>query len=125
MTLQTKGFVNERQRNRKFFKHGADFGASNAEEYERLADEFLGGPVADGVLECSRSEGDRLRYDPRTERYGVLGSDDVIRTFFKPVPCSSIRDVTLRNIAIERGMCHGYATNLLYFQSECRRIYGG
>jgi hypothetical protein len=124
MTLQTKGFVNERQRNRKFTKHGADFGASNAQEYARYADEFLGGIAPDGVLECPRSEGDKLRFDPRTNAYGVLDAGGVIRTFFKPVPCSSIRDVSLRTIAIESGMCHGHATNLLYFQSECRRIYG-
>ena len=67
MALQTKGFLNARQRNRKFSKHGAEFGASNAEEYERSADAFLGSAVLAGVHECARKEGDRVRYDPQTD----------------------------------------------------------
>jgi hypothetical protein len=125
MVLQTKGFVNTRQRGRKFNKHGADFGASNPEEYERLADKFLGGALPDDVYECARPEGDRLRFDPASEAYGVIDGLGIIRTYFKPVPCASIRDSRARASAIQTGMCHGHATNLLYFQSECRRIYGG
>jgi len=123
MALQTKGFVNHRQRNRKFSKHGAEFGASNAEEYERFADEFLSGSMASGVQECARKQGDKVRYDPQSEAYGVLDSAGIIRTYYKPVPCSSIRDPLTRAAARQAGMCHRHATNLLYFQWECRRIY--
>jgi hypothetical protein len=124
MALQTKGFVNARQRNRKFSKHGAEFGASNAEDYERSADAFLGGVVPSGVHECARKEGDRVRYNPQNDAYGVIDAAGIIRTYYKPVPCSSIRDALLRASVRQAGMCHGHATNLLYFQSECRRIYG-
>jgi hypothetical protein len=124
MALQTKGFLNARQRNRKFSKHGAEFGASNAEDYERSADAFLGGVVPPGVHECPRKEGDRVRYDPQTDAYGVIDAGGIIRTYYKPVPCSSILDALLRASVRQAGMCHGHATNLLYFQSECRRIYG-
>jgi len=123
MALQTKGFLNQRQRDRKFTKHGAEFGASNAEEYKELADVFLSGSVLRGVHEHARLGGDRLRYDPKTESFGVLDASGIIRTFFKPIPCSSIADLLARAIAINSGTCHGHATNLLYFQSECRRIY--
>jgi filamentous hemagglutinin len=81
MALQTKGFLNARQRNRHFAEHGADFGASNAIDYEASADLFLGGTVPSGVHECTRKQGDKLRYDPKTQNYGVIGSNDVIRTF--------------------------------------------
>lgn len=124
MALQTKGFVNGRQRDRKFSKHGAEFAASNAEEYERMADTLLGGVAQAHVYECQRRGGDTLRYDPKTESYGVLDASGTIRTCFKPIPCSSIRDLLLRATAINSGMCHGYANNLLYFQSQCRRLYG-
>jgi hypothetical protein len=124
MALQTKGFVNGRQRNRKFTKHGAEFGASNPQEYEELADKFLCGVVPDGTHEHNRSGGDKLRYDPKSEAFGVLDAVGVIRTFFKPIPCCSIGDPHARALAIASGLCHGHANNLLYFQSECVRTYG-
>jgi hypothetical protein len=124
MPLQTKGFVNTRQRNRKFSKHGADFRASNAEEYERFADMFLGGNAPFGIQECARPQGDRVRYDPKTEAYGVLDASEVIRTYYKPIPCSSIADALARAASQQSGMCHRHATNLLYFQWECKKIYG-
>ena len=116
--------MNHRQRDRKFAKHGAEFGASNSEEYERLADEFLGGIVPDGIHEHTRPAGDRLRYDPQSEAFGVLDASGIIRTFFRPVPCSSIADPRARALAVASGLCHGHSNNLLYFQSECGRIYG-
>jgi len=124
MALQTNGFVNRRQRDRKFSKHGSEFGASNPEEYERMADGFLGGPAPTGVLEGYRPEGDVLRYDPNTGMFGILDRGRTIRSFYKPVPCSSIHDPILRRIAIDSGMCHGHPDNLSYFQSECARTYG-
>jgi pyocin large subunit-like protein len=124
MALQTKGFLNTRQLNRKFSKHGADFGASNAEEYERFADDFLGSSARSGVHECGRPQGDKVRYDPQTDAYGVLDAAGVIRTYYKPVPCSSILNPLIRAASQQAGMCHRHASNLLYFQWECRRIYG-
>jgi hypothetical protein len=125
MALQTKGFVNDRQRNRKFSKHGTEFGASNAEEYERFADEFLGGSAPSGIQECARTGGDRLRYDPLTEAFGVVDSTGIIRSYYRPVPCASIRDPLVRATVRLAGMCHRYANNLLYFQEQCGRLYGG
>src|SRR5271165_1016470 len=93
MALQTKGFLNYRQRARHFSEHGVDFGASNANDYEQIADAFLGGAAPLGsVHECTRKMGDKVRYDPTTQAYGVLDSRGVIRTFYKPVPCAALTD---------------------------------
>lgn len=120
MALQTKGFLNARQRNRHFAEHGADFGASNAVDYEASADLFLGGAAPAGVKECRRKQGDKLRYDPTTESYGVVDGNDVIRTFFKPVPCATL-PAAVRPMIKQAGRCHSYVNNLAYFQAECRR----
>jgi pyocin large subunit-like protein len=120
MALTTKGFVDATQLNRHFSEHGADFGSSSVTDYEKMADEFLGGPLASDVKECKRSRGDRVRYNLTTQAYGVIDSNDVIRTFFKPVPCSSIPSAQRSAIKLA-GRCHAQANNLLYFQEECKR----
>src|SRR5208283_5038134 len=121
MALQTKGFLNPRQRSRHFNEHGADFGASDANEYEQFADRFLSGAAPVGsVQECTRRKGDKVRYDPTTQTYGVLDTSGVIRTFYKPVPCSSL-PATVRAAVKQAGRCHPYPSNLVYFQVECKR----
>ena len=120
MALQTRGFLNSRQLNYHFTEHGADFGASNASEYEQAADTFLGGSLPSGIHQCTRRRGDVVRYDPQTQTYGVLDNKGVIRTYYKPVPCSSL-PALVRNDVKEAGRCHEHANNFLYFQSECRR----
>lgn len=120
MALQTKGFLNTRQLNRHFAQHGADFGASNAKEYEEFADGFLGGTLPAGIHECKRTQGDRIRYDPQSQAYGVLDGHGVIRTYFKPVPCSSVAAQLLQALR-QAGKCHGYANNFLYFEAECKK----
>jgi hypothetical protein len=120
MALMTKGFVNARELNRHFSEHGPDFGASNATDYEHRADVFLGGQHSSGVHECTRRKGDIIRYDPQTEAYGVVDKDGVIRTFFKPVPCSKV-PASVRAAVKMSGRCHGHQNNLVYFQAECRK----
>ena len=120
MPLKTLGFMNVRQRNRHFSAHGAEFGASNAQDYEKLADEFLGGVAASGVLENVRSRGDMVRYDPATEAFGVMDSTGIIRTYFKPVPCVNV-PASIRAIEKNAGRCHDLPDNLSYFRSECLR----
>src|SRR5207249_1955029 len=116
----THGFLNANQLNRHYAEHGTDFGASNALEYEMLADAFLGGVKPAHVHECERSRGDILRFDPLTNAYGVIDKTGVIRTYFKPLPCSSV-PAAHRLAMRHSGRCHGYANNLLYFESECNR----
>ena len=120
MGLITKGFVNPRQRIRHFTEHGGDFGASNAEEYELKADMFLGPAKAPVVQQCTRRKGDVIRYNPHTEEYGVVDKDGIIRTYYKPVPCTTV-PAFVRAAVKRSGRCHGYSNNLTYFNAECRK----
>jgi hypothetical protein len=123
MVLQTKGFLNDRQRARHFQEHGADFGAADAKEYEQIADTFLGGPAPLGSSrECTRRMGDKVRYDPTTQAYGVLDGNGVIRTFYKPVPCVTL-PFAVRHAVRLAGRCHPYPNNVVYFETECKRIW--
>lgn len=112
--------MNLTQLQRHFSEHGADFGASNASDYEAQADVFLSGKLPAGIQECTRKKGDIMRYDPKTEACGVLDNGGVIRTFFKPVPCSKV-PASVRAAIKMSGRCHGHPNNLAYFQAECRK----
>lgn len=120
MALITSGFESLVELNRHFSEHGADFRASNANEYEEWADVFLGGPKPEHVQECLRQCGAKLRYDPNTEAFGVLDADGVCRTYYKPVPCSSLRGA-IRAAMKQSGRCHSFANNLVYFKAECKK----
>lgn len=120
MAPSTNGFGSLSRRRSHFAKHGAEVGASDAEDYERLADELLGSVKPPEVHECKRSKGDLVRYDPRTEVFGVVDAAGVIRTYFKPIPCSKV-PFHLRAGAKRRGECHGFLSNLHYFQAECKK----
>lgn len=120
MALTTQGFVSIAQLNRHFQEHGGDFGASDASDYERMADAFLGGIKAATVHECVRQSGMKVRYDPADEAFGVIDNADIIRTYYKPVPCSSLPGAA-RALAKQAGRCHACANNLVYFKAECRK----
>src|SRR5258708_4716897 len=88
---------------RHFVRHGKEFGAATADEYEELADTFMTDPLPDDVLECARKNGDRVRFHPKTETFGVLATAGYIATFMivKPLPSSR-------------------QTSLQYFHSNCQ-----
>ena len=86
-------------------RHGSDFGAKTADEYEKMAREFLNEPLGASVQECvRRGNGDTIRFDTVTEAFAIMRSDSIIKSFYKP-------EVSW----------HGYRTNLLYFQAECAK----
>jgi pyocin large subunit-like protein len=120
MALITNGFESVAQLNDHFQEHGGDFGASNANDYELKADAFLGGNKEVTVHECIRSCGMKLRYDPADEAFGIIDSGNIIRTYFKPVPCSSLAGA-IRAAAKRAGRCHSLANNLVYFKTECKK----
>jgi hypothetical protein len=120
MALITSGFESISQLRRHFSEHGHDFGARNANEYEQMADLFLGGNKPEGMHECVQNSGARLRYDPVSEAFGVLGTQGIIGTYFKPVPCSSLPGA-IRETTRKTGRCHRYANNLVYFKAECKK----
>lgn len=67
-----------------FKKHGSEFpGIQNSKQYVEKAKDFLSNPPK-GTLTKKRSNGDILRYDPKTNTFGVQRSDGAPRTMFKP-----------------------------------------
>lgn len=116
----TCGFFDARERRRHFANHGPQLGIANETEYEQLADTFLGAPKAAEVIECTRSQGDVVRFDTTTEMFGVLDCKRMIRTFYKPVPCCTV-PLPQKTVLRMSGRCHGKANNLLYFRAECER----
>ena len=89
----------------KFNKHGSDFGALTASEYENQAASFLSDPDNADVLQFTRKGGDIVRFNPSTDEFGVLGSDGTIHTYYRPNP-----------------QIHGKPTNLDYFYSQNGRV---
>ncbi len=120
MSLKTKGFESLPQLRLHFGEHGGDFGASNAEEYETCADEFLGSAKALDIHECLRKCGHIIRYDPKTEAFGIRDRDGIILTYYKPVPCSQV-PFAQREAVRRTGRCHKYPNNLVYFRMECKK----
>jgi len=80
----TKGFSTPKDRADHLQKHRGEFGAITEVEYETMADEFLGGPRSRDTLECLRSDGALLRYNPVTGEFAILARDSTITTYFKP-----------------------------------------
>jgi hypothetical protein len=84
-----------------FARHGRDFGARSATEYQTMANGFLTDPLPVGVLEKTRSNGDVVRYNPTTEQFGIVTNNGAIRTYYKPDPA-----------------VHGKGSNLDYFNGQ-------
>src|SRR5258708_26721088 len=120
MALITRGFESIAQLRRHFSEHGYDFGSGSADEYEQMADLFLGANKPEGVHECVRNSGARLRYDPASEAFGVVDGQGIIGTYFKPVPCSSLPGA-IRDATRQAGRCDCHATNLVYFKAEFKQ----
>ena len=99
-------FANRIKLAEHFFDHGADFGAATEFDYLNLAIRFLTSvPPIGATLECKRKRGDRIRFDPVTNEFGVLAGDGVtIRTYYKSNPAR-----------------HRMATNEEYFRRECSK----
>lgn len=102
---RTNGFATAFRLTGHFGDHGADFGAVSAQHYELLADRFLVGCLKHHVLECFRaSNGDKLRYNTKSEEFGILNRANTIKTYYVPDP-----------------LIHGEPTNLDYFRRECAK----
>jgi hypothetical protein len=78
-------FPTQLHRDTHFLKHGASFGAQNAEEYEQMADDFMFGAKSKNTKECTRpNHGNRLRFDFWTRRFGAANivAPEFVRTFY-------------------------------------------
>lgn len=68
---------------RSFQRNGADFGAPTLEAYVSKAHAFVEHPPK-GVQTLTRSNGDRLLYDPKSNVFAVASRDGAPRAMFKP-----------------------------------------
>jgi len=102
-------FQDTLERDIHFAKHGSEFGAIDAVEYERMADTFMFSAMALEVHECIRPQGqDRIRFGFITFRLGVACvAPQFIRTFHV---------VGLRTVRSHRD-------SVGYFAWQCGRIY--
>lgn len=101
----TLGFASDVELRRHHQKHMSEFGPITLDEYLARADSFLGSPLAAGVHECTRSNGQVLRYNPVTNEFGILTPERRILTYYKPNPWNRTK----------------YPTNLDYFMEQCKK----
>lgn len=94
-------FSSEKELQRHFDKHGKDFGSKNPAEYRSQADKFLNTERSPGTLEKIRDNGEIVRFNPKTDEFGVTKPDGIIKTYFRPNP-----------------KIHGKPTNLDYFNAQ-------
>ena len=66
-----------------FHHDGPDFGATSEKDYLAKVHHFIEHPPGD-VQTISRSNGDKLLYDPKTNTFAVERKDGAPRTMFKP-----------------------------------------
>ncbi len=96
----TKTMTDEENALAHFKKHGDEMGFKNAADYVREAQQFLRRPPQ-GTETKIEKDGDILRYQEETGRFGVMRADGAPRTFFIPEP-----DV------------HGASSNRAYFDRQ-------
>jgi len=67
-----------------FLRHGADFGATSADQYANDASQFLQQALKDGYPVKVDADGVIRAYDPETNTFGAYNANGTTRTFFKP-----------------------------------------
>jgi pyocin large subunit-like protein len=68
---------------RQFERNGKAFGATTVDQYVDRVHAFIGNPPK-GTLTHTRSNGDKLLYDPKGNVFAVATKDGAPRTMFKP-----------------------------------------
>lgn len=83
----TRGFKSALHKSDHFSAHGARLGVLTEEEYEILADNFLGPATSATTRQHRRSwNGDLVRYDEVVDVFAVLDCDGFIKTCYRPDP---------------------------------------
>lgn len=80
----SESFGNAAKLEDHFVRHGADFGATSAEDYAGRASEFLQRSQRGGLPTKIDEEGVIRAYDPKTNSFGAYNANGTTRTFFKP-----------------------------------------
>ena len=83
MWANSKKYSAEESAQYHFKRDGSDFGAKTVEAYVTKAQAFVSKPPAD-ALTLTRSNGDKLLYDPKNNIFAVATKDGTPRTMFKP-----------------------------------------
>ena len=73
---------------RHFGDHGADFCVKNAADYVKQARNFLHNPPPGTLTKIRQSNGDIIRYNPKSNTFGIMDAKGAPRTFYKPAPRS-------------------------------------
>jgi uncharacterized protein RhaS with RHS repeats len=84
-----------------FARHGADFGATSAENYASQASRFLQRSQAEGLPTKIDLNGTIRTYEPASNTFASYNANGTTRTFFSPNPAS-----------------HGYPTNMDYWNAQ-------
>lgn len=79
-------FANANQLADHAAKHQDEFGAADATEYLAMAEAFCYGPLGPNMHECTRTNGDVVRFDFVTHELGVVAASAIIRTYLIPPP---------------------------------------
>ena len=81
MALRTNGFrLGERLNH--LDRHRLEYPWADQYDYEKCADEFLTRELTPQMLECTRKNGDRIRYDTSTCEFGIVSAAGYIVTYF-------------------------------------------
>jgi pyocin large subunit-like protein len=67
-----------------FRRHGGDFDAKNAHEYEQLAIKLKNAKIGKGVEDYFRKDNRFVKYDKSNNNFLVYEKDGTIITFYKP-----------------------------------------
>lgn len=81
VALRTNGFKLGERLNH-LSRHRLEHPWVDQYEYEECADEFLTKVLTPLMLECTRKNGDRIRYDTSTDEFGIISATDYIVTYF-------------------------------------------
>ena len=77
-------FANALVRGQHFDKHRSEFSFVDEFEYEAAADMFVQTYLKDPVRECTRSNGDIVRFDRRSRNLAVVAPSGFLKTFHRP-----------------------------------------
>jgi len=79
-------FASRKHLESHYQKHRNELGARSAAHYDKMASRFMSGTPQQGVLQGTRSNGEVVRYNPRTREFGVIKSNGTIKTYYKLEP---------------------------------------
>jgi pyocin large subunit-like protein len=89
-----------------FWTHNDEFRPhfASADAYEAAAVAFLTEAPGGSIMECTRRNGDLLRYDPVANVFAIVDRGGFVKTFYRPNPA-----------------IHKQTSNIEYFRGQCSK----